>query len=386
VFTRITNTSLVSGPGINVARPDSSALEIAIAKAKTSSTYKQKIRKLALILERKVSDLVSNIVGGTLVDKKSIINPVFTTTLDVTKDTIDDVTIKNDSTITSINIVNKVTPETSSNTTYNEQLLKDIDRLQSNSVGLFNLLATEEITKRLITNFNSINFSLKYSGRSRTKSIRFNVSDVIAGLKNGTMKLSVTKTNTITTIVISISIDALVTAINAANALIVRELSGSLGKEIVKIIAEQTVLTGPQVMSDVRSFLKSLGFEYALNYVKNGELNRTQIIKKSISKQQPTYQSFISAIQWTALVQSRLGTTMERLGNPDAPDIKERTGRFRSSVVVTPDYKRDLIRYTYMPLYTSLERYGYKPNLQVEDAINVVAQQQFSKAFRIIKI
>lgn len=97
-------------------------------------------------------------------------------------------------------------------------------------------------------------------------------------------------------------------------------------------------------------------------------------------------QRFISGVQWTALVQRRLGQTMEKLGTPNPPMLKERSGRFRTSVQVFPDFKNNLLQYTYNPLYSSLEAYGYTPDLQVETSIREVAQTLYTRAFRIIKV
>lgn len=96
-------------------------------------------------------------------------------------------------------------------------------------------------------------------------------------------------------------------------------------------------------------------------------------------------QKFISSAQWTFLVQKRLGDSMLSFGDPEPPDIKERSGRFRSSVAVTADYKRKLIQYTYNPLYRSLEHYGYHPELQVERSIRQVAQELYAREFSIMR-
>lgn len=389
MFTQLKTTSLVSAPNIRVSTQGASALAQALDKSRTSNRYKARIRTLFLKLDKQVEQEIVRITGGQVFNKPSITNPTYTTTLDIRRDKENDITIRNDSTITQINLVsdiNKVVTGTPKDETiYNKQLLDDIKRLQQNPSALFSLLLNNKTTERLVSNYNSISLLLSYSGKRVPKSIRFSTADIVRGLKSGKVILSVEHKGVITTISIRLNVDILVSAINSANALIVRQLSGSLGRSIAQIIAEETALPSRAVMRDIKTFLESLGLSYALRYVQGAELNRTQIIERTIGDKQVGYQSFISAIQWTALVQARLGQTMERLGEPDAPDLKERTGRFRSSVAVSPDYKRDRIRYTYMPLYTSLERYGYRPDIQVERAITEVAQQQFGRAFRIIE-
>lgn len=385
--TKITNTSIVTSPNMRVYSNNTDALNKALATYRTSSSYKNKIRQLFFKLDKQVEQVIVQITGGKVVNKQSIVNPVFTTTLDIRKDFTNDISIRNDSTITKINITKDTISTSSSDddTFYNKELISDINRLKNNPSALFSVLLANETTKRLISNYNSINLDIKYSGKTTTKSIRFTDSDIITGIKAGRITISVESKAPITTISIRLKVDTLVKAINSANSLIVKELSGSLGRTIAKVIAEETALPSSAAMRDVRTFLESIGLGYVLRYVQGAEINRTQLIEKTISNKEVGYQSFLSTIQWTALVQARLGKSMERLGEPDPPDIKERTGRFRSSVLVSPDYKRDKIRFTYMPLYTSLERYGYNPDLQVKAAITEVAQQQFGRAFKIIE-
>jgi hypothetical protein len=98
-----------------------------------------------------------------------------------------------------------------------------------------------------------------------------------------------------------------------------------------------------------------------------------------------TKQAFISGVQWTVLTQKRLGETMLRMGEPEPPELKERTGRFRGSVRVFANYRTMTLRYLYNPLYSSLKRYGYRPDLQVETAIREVAQSLYAQKFNILR-
>jgi hypothetical protein len=107
--------------------------------------------------------------------------------------------------------------------------------------------------------------------------------------------------------------------------------------------------------------------------------------KKQQTQRQPQRQQFISGVQWTVLTQRRLGETMLRFGEPEPPELKERTGRFRSSVQVFANYRTRILQYTYNPLYRSLEKYGYRPDLQVETAIREVAQSLYATRFNIIR-
>jgi len=114
-------------------------------------------------------------------------------------------------------------------------------------------------------------------------------------------------------------------------------------------------------------------------------LNITGKSKKVRTVNKPTPQKFISSAQWTYLVQKRLGDSMLSFGDPEPPDIKERSGRFRRSVDVTANYRTKTIQYTYNPLYRSLEHYGYHPELQVERSIRQVAQDLYTREFSIVR-
>jgi hypothetical protein len=103
------------------------------------------------------------------------------------------------------------------------------------------------------------------------------------------------------------------------------------------------------------------------------------------AERQQSKQSFISGVQWTVLTQKRLGETMLRLGEPEPPNLKERSGRFRSSVRVFANYRTMTLQYLYNPLYSSLRRYGYRPDLQVETSIREVAQSLYAQKFNIVR-
>ena len=96
-------------------------------------------------------------------------------------------------------------------------------------------------------------------------------------------------------------------------------------------------------------------------------------------------QRFISGVQLTELVQRRLGKTMRKFGDPQAPDLVERSGRFRESVNIVANYRKNVIMYTYNPVYDNLNRYGYRPSEQVGKATREVVQGLFARAFNIVK-
>lgn len=96
-------------------------------------------------------------------------------------------------------------------------------------------------------------------------------------------------------------------------------------------------------------------------------------------------QRFISGVQLTQLVQQRLGRTMRKFGDPQKPDLTERSGRFRTSVEVIANYRKNIVAYRYNPIYDNLDKYGYKPSEQVGKATREVVQTLFARAFNIVK-
>lgn len=110
---------------------------------------------------------------------------------------------------------------------------------------------------------------------------------------------------------------------------------------------------------------------------------RGALVGKTNTETRP--QRFISGVQLTQLVQRRLGQTMRKFGVPQAPDLTERTGTFRSSVNIIANYRKGVIMYYYNPIYDSLNKYGYKPSEQVGRATREVVQSLYARAFNIIK-
>ena len=100
-------------------------------------------------------------------------------------------------------------------------------------------------------------------------------------------------------------------------------------------------------------------------------------------------QKFISGAQLSALVQKRLGSIMPkgpRRGPPLSPNIlTERTGRFRTSVAVLPNYRANVIRFFYDPIYKSLIESQRNPDILVTNTIREVVQGMFARKFSIVR-
>lgn len=170
---------------------------------------------------------------------------------------------------------------------------------------------------------------------------------------------------------------------------ILRQKEIEISQDIAESLAAQFATFSPEVIAFLDSYSINLSRTYDVGslLVGRGKVKDTSKIvrKPAQQKEQKTTQQFISNAQWTVLTQRRLGESMLTFGEPEQPDIKERTGRFRRSVAVTANYRTKIIQYTYNPLYRGLEHYGYHPELQVERAIRQVAQDLYAREFSIIR-
>ena len=177
-------------------------------------------------------------------------------------------------------------------------------------------------------------------------------------------------------------------ALNDTEKVITKEIKANFNPKILQAIAELVTLPNNKTNENLKKFLESKGFTHIAQYVVGSAIiARGSIISAKTKKQFDTSkaQQFISSAQWTALVQKRLGDTMSRFGEPSAPNLKERSGRFRGSVQITANYRTNLLQFSYNPLYSSLQAYGYRPDLQVKRSIREVAQQLYAREFNIIK-
>jgi hypothetical protein len=234
---------------------------------------------------------------------------------------------------------------------------------------------------------NTIDIPVIFQGRLENRSITFTWKDIQNAVINKKGKITIIDTEDSIRLNFAFFGSTITKALNDIDRVIVRQLNGRLGRTVLQAIAEQISIPGPGVAQEIKQFLQQAGLEYALQYIPGSakivggtiQLDRRKQTKRSA-------QRFISNVQWTILTQRRLGETMQRIGLPNPPDLKERSGRFRTSIEVAADYRRNLLVYTYEPLYQSLERYGYRPNIQVETAIRDVAASLFTRQFNIRKV
>lgn len=115
-----------------------------------------------------------------------------------------------------------------------------------------------------------------------------------------------------------------------------------------------------------------------------GATSANLVLTGALKKQAMQKQKFLSSMQWTALVQQKLGQTMRKSGKAHPYNFTERTGRWRESIQVSANYRTKLIEFTYNPIYRVNMAYGYRPDTQIKTAIRQVASKLYSYEFGLV--
>lgn len=250
--------------------------------------------------------------------------------------------------------------------------------------------AATAIRSTLSLKANSINIPVVYGGVLQNRTIKFTWDSIKKSILNKKMTIFIEETANGVRLNLYFSSSVINKALNDMQKVIIKEVNDNFDKEILYALAEMVSLPSNKTNTELKKFLADNGFEHIARYVVGSAIIAKGVIGASRNKTKTTAntqkpQKFISSAQWTFLVQKRLGDSMLSFGDPEPPDIKERSGRFRSSVDVTANYKTKTIKYTYNPLYRSLEHYGYHPELQVERSIRQVAQDLYAREFSILR-
>lgn len=142
----------------------------------------------------------------------------------------------------------------------------------------------------------------------------------------------------------------------------------------------------------VKEFLKALDLEVALEFLEGSAIMFQGTItkrKEKRSDKQSITQKFLSAAQLTSLTQRRLAQIMPRgpeRGPPLSPNVlTERTGRFRTSVSVIPNYRNNLVRFFYDPIYKTFINSPRNPDVFITQAIREIVLQQYKRQFKIVR-
>lgn len=122
---------------------------------------------------------------------------------------------------------------------------------------------------------------------------------------------------------------------------------------------------------------------------KNGIKVPFRVIPNRQQRKQQGAQRFISGAQLTALVQRRLGQIMPKgpfRGPPLSPNVlTERTGRFRRSIAVIPDYRRSVMNFYYDPIYLTFVNTERNPDQFVGQTIREITQELFARQFLLVR-
>lgn len=95
---------------------------------------------------------------------------------------------------------------------------------------------------------------------------------------------------------------------------------------------------------------------------------------------------FASAPQLTSLLKLEVYSRMKKSGKAAPPLLTYRSGRFVENLnIAQVNYKTKVINYYSLPLYYSLEDYGYEVTELIEGSIRSVTQKLYSRQFNLVR-
>ena len=271
-----------------------------------------------------------------------------------------------------------------------------VNQLKANKDDPSNLLkvlggkgqAARAFKKTMLAKASAIDIPVQFQGKLENRTIKFTWAEIQKCVNSGKVRISV-KVIDDDTIKLNLYFTGgtITKALNDMQKVVVKELNTQIGTEILKAMSEMSELPMGSTQKELEKFLKNMGFTHALDYIAGSAIISRGIVKQKKPKQKSEAaiksQKFLSGVQWTALVQNQLKRSMKRSGPPRAPNLVERSGRFRTSVRIVPNYRQQLIKYYYLPLYSHLQDYGYEPDQQIIRSIREVAQKAYSTKFNI---
>jgi hypothetical protein len=428
VKTKITSKTTSSDGKIKVASNDSLSLAKALktsqqlySASRIDSKYKSVLTSLAGNLNSKIELAIVNELGGGQIKAGSGgFNPDYFLNIDGAVEFREQKLVSTTETDTGVVRKNRVglaggsgitlntgrqelltgfdtesgTPERQTKELLTTSIVNNLRANKDNPTKLLDILngkgaAAKAIKNTIITKASAIDIPVQFRGVLQNRTIKFSWADIQKCVKAGKMKIQVTVIEDTTSIKLNLYFtgSTITKALNDMNKVVIKELNGSLGITILKALSEMTTLTSGITQKEVEKFLQDNGFTHALAYIVGSAIISRGTVKISKPKQpkaQPVKtQSFLSSIQWTALVQNLLKKTMRKSGAARQPNLVERSGRFRESIRVVPNYRANLLKFYYLPLYSHLQDYGYNPEQQVVRSIREVAQKAYARQFNI---
>ncbi len=167
--------------------------------------------------------------------------------------------------------------------------------------------------------------------------------------------------------------------------------SGELGKMISEIAGSLSALPSRETAIELTKFAQGFGYSNIFEYQ---SFNSAKIIGGKMRKQKKAKRkggggAFLSGVDISVLVRKRLGKVMPkgpRRGPPLSPDVlTERTGQFRRSVRVIPNYRKNMVSFFYNPLYNVHVGTDRDPNVFVGDTIREIMLALFKRQFMIVR-
>ena len=255
----------------------------------------------------------------------------------------------------------------------NQKKLKDIMNGKSR--------AAIALRKNFMLKSGDIRVPIEVGNKKVLKAIRFTWNDV---RKNKFAKIKITvdkKGDVFFNIFFTQSVVR--DALNKANKAQEIELK-KVSEQVAKALAEEFANFSPKVLA----FLEKNTLVQTIEVDKGSALIGKGTIKRKKSKSSGS-QQFISSAQLTSMLFKKLGEKMPRgprRGPPLSPVVlTERTGRFRRSARVVPNYRRNLMNYFYDPLYGVHRDTDRNPDELIEKSIREIVVQLFSRQFNIVR-
>ena len=278
------------------------------------------------------------------------------------------------------------------------RFINSLIRNKNDSRAILKLLdgkgeAAQAVKASLLAKTNFINIPVVFQGVTQNRRIEFTWPEIRKAVQKGGFKFLVKETDTGIKFQAYFTAGTITKALNDMDKVLIKELKdGSLGKVITEVVAAIMALPSQGGVKDLKEFLKESGFsQYAVEYIAGSAIisKGTIAIKKGKGQNRKKSQKFISTAQLTALTQKRLAQIMPkgpRRGPPLSDDVlTERTGRFRKSVMVIPNYRKNMMRFMYDPIYKTFIGTSRNPDDFVTRSIREVVQSVFGRQFLIIR-
>ena len=278
------------------------------------------------------------------------------------------------------------------------RFINSLIRNKNDSRAILKLLdgkgeAAQAVKASLLAKTNFINIPVVFQGVTQNRRIEFTWPEIRKAVQKGGFKFLVKETDTGIKFQAYFTAGTITKALNDMDKVLIKELKdGSLGKVLTEVVAAIMALPSQGGVKDLKEFLTESGFsQYAMEYIAGSAIisKGTIAIKKGKGQNRKKSQKFISTAQLTALTQKRLAQIMPkgpRRGPPLSDDVlTERTGRFRKSVMVIPNYRKNMMRFMYDPIYKTFIGTSRNPDDFVTRSIREVVQSVFGRQFLIIR-